>query len=109
MLRLYCPGPLRTELILSHGDCVFITAGPFGALVLCIRGNGIIHRARGLYRRSYFGPRTCGGGIPNSSKYLGALNQGFPFSLLQCRQGNMGGGGGLQDIPEYKLIVLIKE
>jgi len=64
--------------------------------VLCVRGNGIIHRAhkaiqgdecrplrsswlrfpwltpirnsfelRCLYRRSYFGPRACGGGITN--------------------------------------------
>ena len=90
----------------------------FGALVLCVGGNGIIHSAhkaiqgddcrprrssrlrfpwltpirnsfelRCLYRlRSYFGPRTCGRGITNSSKHRGALNQGFPFSLLQCRQ-----------------------
>ena len=85
----------------------------FGALVLCVRGNGIIHRAhkaiqgddcrprrsswlrspwltpirnpfelRGLYRRSYFGPRTCGGGITNVIEVDGTLNQGFPFCDL---------------------------
>jgi hypothetical protein len=37
---------------------------------------------RGLYRRSYFGPRTCGGGITNVIEVSGALNQGFPFSPL---------------------------
>ena len=112
----------------------------FGALVLCVGGNGIIHSAhkaiqgddcrprrssrlrfpwltpirnsfelRCLYRlRSYFGPRTCGRGITNSSKHFGALNQGFPFSFLQCRQGNMG-GEGLRDAPEYKLIGCIQD
>jgi hypothetical protein len=37
---------------------------------------------RGLYRHSYFGPRTCGGGITNVIEVSGALNQGFPFSPL---------------------------
>jgi hypothetical protein len=37
---------------------------------------------RGLYCRSYFGPRTCGGGITNVIEVGGALNQGFPFSPL---------------------------
>jgi len=37
---------------------------------------------RGLCRRSYFGPRTCGGGITNVIEVGGALNQGFPFSPL---------------------------
>ena len=37
---------------------------------------------RGLYRRSYFGPRTCGRGITNIIEVSGALNQGFPFSPL---------------------------
>ena len=87
-------------MIASHGGgpcqgfpCSLLS---FGALLFCIRGNGIIHRAhkaiqgddcrprrmsllrfpwlspirnscelRGLYRRSYFGPRTCGGVITN--------------------------------------------
>ena len=43
-----------------------------------------------------------------SSKHSRALNQGFPYSLLQCRQGNMG-GGGLRDAPEYKLIGCIQD
>jgi len=43
--------------------------------------------SRGLCCRSCFGPRTCGRSITISSKLFGALNQGFPFSLLQCRQG----------------------
>ena len=42
---------------------------------------------RGLCCRSCFGPRTCGRGITNIPKRFGALNQGFPFSHLQCRQG----------------------
>ena len=42
---------------------------------------------RGLCCRSCFGPRTCGRGITNIPKRFGALNQGFPFSPLQCRQG----------------------
>ena len=56
---------------------------------------------RGLCCRSCFGPRTCGRGITNSSKRFGALHQGFPFSLLQCRQcrtrmgGCNAGGKGL--------------
>ena len=37
---------------------------------------------RVLYRRSYFGPRTCGGGITNFCEVSRALNQGFPFSPL---------------------------
>jgi hypothetical protein len=37
---------------------------------------------RGLCRRSYFGPRTCGGEIPNIIEVSGALNQGFTFSPL---------------------------
>jgi hypothetical protein len=37
---------------------------------------------RGLYSRSYFGPKTCGGGITNVIEVSGALNQGFPFSPL---------------------------
>ena len=88
----------------------------FGALVLCVGGNGIIHSAhkaiqgddcrprrssrlrfpwltpirnsfelRGLHRRPYFGPRTCGGGITNVIEVGGALNQGFPISLLYWR------------------------
>jgi hypothetical protein len=36
----------------------------------------------GLYRRSYFGPRTCGGGITNFIEVSRVLNQGFPFSPL---------------------------
>jgi hypothetical protein len=48
---------------------------------------------RGLCCRSCFGPRTCGRGITNSSKRFGALNQGFPFSPLQCRQGRTRMGG----------------
>ena len=53
---------------------------------------------RGLYRRSYFGPRTCGGGITNVIEVSGALNQGFPFSPLQCRhcRTRRGGGGTMQ-------------
>ncbi len=35
-----------------------------------------------LPSRSYFGPRTCGGGITNVIEVGGALNQGFPFSPL---------------------------
>ena len=50
--------------------------------------------SRGLCCRSCFGPRTCGRGITNSSKRFGALNQGFPFSPLQCRQGRVRMGGG---------------
>ncbi len=41
----------------------------------------------GLCCRSCFGPRTCGRGITNIPKRFGALNQSFPFSPLQCRQG----------------------
>ena len=37
---------------------------------------------RGLHHRSYFGPRTCGGGTTNVIKVSGVLNQGFPFSPL---------------------------
>ncbi len=37
---------------------------------------------RGLYSRSYFGPRTCVGGITNVIEVGGALNPGFPFSPL---------------------------
>ena len=50
---------------------------------------------RGLCRRSYFGPRACGRGITIFIEVCGALNQGFPFSPLQCRQGRarMGAGG----------------
>jgi len=48
---------------------------------------------RGLCCRSYFGPRTCGRGITSSSKRFGALNQGFPSSPLQCRQGRTRMGG----------------
>ncbi len=36
---------------------------------------------RGLYSRSYFGPRTCGRSITNVIEVGGALNQGCPFSL----------------------------
>ena len=46
-------------------------------------------KLRGIYSRSYFGPRTCGGDITNVIEVGGVLNQGFPFSLLCCRQGNM--------------------
>jgi hypothetical protein len=101
----------------------------FGALVLCVRGNGIIHRAhkaiqgddcrprrssrlrfpwltpirnsfelRCLYRRSYFGQRTCGGGITNVIEVGGALNQGFPFSPLLPHF------RGLRDGVEYKFL-----
>jgi len=49
---------------------------------------------RGLCRRSCFGPRTCVRGITNSSKHVGALNQGFPFSPLQCRHCRTRRGGG---------------
>ena len=38
---------------------------------------------RGLHRRSYFGPRTCVGGITNVIEVSGALNQGFPFSPIE--------------------------
>ena len=48
---------------------------------------------RGLCCRSCFEPRTCGKSIAISSKRFGALNQGFPFSLLQCRQGRTRMGG----------------
>jgi len=37
---------------------------------------------RVLYCHSYFGPRTCGGGITNVIEVGGALNQGFPLSPL---------------------------
>ena len=40
------------------------------------------YELRGLYRRSYFGPRTCGGDITNVIEVGGVLNQGFPFSPL---------------------------
>ena len=48
---------------------------------------------RGLCCRSCFGPRTCGRGITTIPKRFGALNQGFPFSPLQCRQGRTRMGG----------------
>ena len=48
---------------------------------------------RVLCCRSCFGPRTCGRGITSSSKRFGALNQGFPFSPLQCRHGRTRMGG----------------
>jgi len=51
---------------------------------------------RGLCYRSYFGPRTCGRGITIFIEVCGALNQGFPFSPLQCRQGRARMGGGVQ-------------
>ena len=37
---------------------------------------------RGLYSRSYFGPRTCGGSITNVIEVDRVLNPGFPFSPL---------------------------
>jgi hypothetical protein len=37
---------------------------------------------RGLCRRSYFGPRTCGGSITNVIEVDRVLNPGFPFSPL---------------------------
>ena len=37
---------------------------------------------RGLYRRSYFGPRTCGGSITIVIEVGRVLNPGFPFSPL---------------------------
>jgi len=51
---------------------------------------------QGLCCRSCFrvGPRTCGRGITNIPKRLGAFNQGFPFSLLQCKQGGRTRMGG---------------
>jgi hypothetical protein len=55
-------------------------------------------KLRGLYRRSYFGPRTCGGGITNVIEVIGALNQGFPFSPLLPHF------RGLQDGVEYKFL-----
>ena len=97
--------------------------------MLCIRGNGIIHRAhkeiqgddcrprrsswvrfpwltpipnsfklRVLYSSSYFGPRTCVGGITNVIEVGGVLNQGFPFSPL------MSHFRGLRDSVEYKFL-----
>ena len=45
---------------------------------------------RGLHRRSYFGPRTCDGGITNVIEVCGAHNQGFPFSpLLRDSEGGV--------------------
>jgi hypothetical protein len=41
------------------------------------------YELRGLYCRSYFGPRTCGGGITNVIEVGGALNPGFPFSPIE--------------------------
>jgi len=37
---------------------------------------------RGLRRRPYFGPRTCGGSITNVIEVGRVLNPGFPFSPL---------------------------
>jgi hypothetical protein len=37
---------------------------------------------RVLCRRSYFGPRTCGGGITNVIEVIRVLNPGCPFSPL---------------------------
>ena len=37
---------------------------------------------RGLCRRSYFRPMTCGGSITNNIEVGRALNPGFPFSPL---------------------------
>ena len=37
---------------------------------------------RGLCRRSYFGPKTCGGSITNVIEVGRVLNPGFPFSPL---------------------------
>ena len=101
-LALPSPEPLRVtgplpSLVLRTEDLHALCA-----LVLCIRGNGIIHRAhkaiqgdecrprrsswlrfpwldpirnsfklRGFYSRSYFGPRTCGGGITNVIEVAG--------------------------------------
>ncbi len=36
-----------------------------------------LFQVTGLYRRSYFGPRTCGGGITKVIEVSGVLNQGF--------------------------------
>jgi len=51
---------------------------------------------RVLCCRSYFGPRTCVRGITIFIEVCGALNQGFPFSPLQCRQDRARMGGGVQ-------------
>ena len=62
------------------------------------RPRGRIHRDTRMRRCSFALPaRTCDRGITNIPKRFRALNQGFPFSLLQCRQGRtrMGGAGGL--------------
>jgi len=55
---------------------------------------------RGLYRRSYFGPRTCGGGITNVIE-VGGVNQGFPFSPLMSHWHFR----GLRDGVEYKFLL----
>ena len=53
---------------------------------------------RDLCRRSYFGQRTCGGGITNVFEVGWALNQGFPFSPLLPHV------RGLQDGVEYRFL-----
>ncbi len=60
---------------------------------------------RGLCCRSCFRPRTRGRSITISSKRFGDLHQGFPFSLVQCRQGRTRMGGwdsavGCNHLPE---------
>ena len=61
---------------------------------------------RGLCCRSCFGPRTCGRGITNIPKRFGALNQGFPFSPLQCRQGRTRMDEGAARCTMHAVVVL---
>ena len=58
---------------------------------------------RVLYSRSYFGPRTCGGGITNVIEVGGSLNQCFPISPL------MPHFRGLRDGLEYKFLDCIRD
>ena len=65
--------------------------------------------SRGLCCRSCFGPRTCVRGRTNIQKRFGALNQGFPFSLLQCRQGRtrMGWVGVLEGMCMLPAVIVL--
>ncbi len=63
---------------------------------------------RGLHRRSYFG--TCGGGVNHfSSKCSGFLIRVSPSHPYNAGNATWGGGGGLRDAPEYKLICCIQD
>ncbi len=84
----------RSQKVIQGDDCrPRWRSRPRSPLLNPIRRSS---ESRGLCCHSCFRPRTCVRGRTNIPKHFGALNQGFPFSLLQCRQERTrwGGGGG---------------